>query len=122
MLFFRVRVVKECWHVHVVWITLVMSDYNEAVAKHVGEIAIIWNAAIVSDLSHSFDDTINMRVAPRLLTSIEIYDRVFDVTKVLSKAITRREKVSAQGVQWKKQSILSGLHIGRTCYLVISWM
>lgn len=92
-----------------------MSNYNAAVNKLVKEIAIIWNAAIISDLRHSFDDTKEMRVESRLLTSIEIYDHVCDVTKVFSKAITRRRRVNAQGVK-KKQSILFGLHIRRTCY------
>lgn len=52
--------------------------------------------------SQSFDSTIEIPDASRLLTRFEIYDHECDIIDVFGKSNIRSRRVNADGIKWKK--------------------
>lgn len=57
------------WHVNVVWMTLIMSNSDAVVNKHLWDIDVIWNG--FQRDRQSFDGTIEMRDALRCLPGLK---------------------------------------------------
>lgn len=105
---------NECWHVHVARMTFDKSDSSAVVNKYIWDTLFEMTPPFWRD-RWFFDDTTEVRDAPRFLTGIKIYGCLCNITNVFSKATTRR-RVNANDVEWKKRStfqfpVLEGITI-----------